>query len=200
MGEDGTRTNARTTERRDEIAAACLRDIADLGFAQVTLASIARRVGLPGRDIHAYFDSRDELIEYAIADEVSRILGEMSVLFDGGRDARGAVVETFAYVYRRMRDHPVMHHLLTAERARLMAHLRGDTPETLLVVQAVVADELRLLAHRTSSPIDAETGAEFMVRLWLSLLVSPHLGADLSEPGVVEDTARRWLLAGMFQH
>jgi AcrR family transcriptional regulator len=185
-------------ERREQIAAACLDDIAEHGFDHVTMAGIARRVGLTRARIYTYFDTRDELIEYAIADELARILGEVSVLLDHGDDARETMVVTFAYLYRRLADHPVMDQLLNGERTRLMAHLRGDTPETIATAQAIIVEELRLLSDRTSTPLDAEGGAEFMIRAWLSLLVSPQLGSDLSEPGEVEAVARRWLLPGTF--
>ncbi|MEJ7634084.1 TetR/AcrR family transcriptional regulator [Aeromicrobium sp.] len=198
MIQDSAETRSLAAERREQIAAACLDEIADLGFQHVTMSSIAQRVGLTRAALYSHFDCRDELIEFAIADEMSHILGELSVLVDGGTSAQDVVVEVFAYMYRRLRDHPVMHQLLGAERVRMMSHLRGDTPETIMVVHAVLADELRLLSDRTTTRIDEEAGAEFMVRLWLSLLVSPQLGPDLSQDGVVEGIARRWLLPGMF--
>jgi AcrR family transcriptional regulator len=191
-------TSGLAAERREQIAAACLDEIAETGFGEVTMRSVARRVGLTRARIHSYFDSRDDLIEYAIADELSHILGEVSVLFDGNPDARETVVETFAYAYRRLHDHPVMQQLLDTEHQRLMAYLRGDIPEPLVVVMAWLSEELRLLSERTSTPLDEEAGAEHMLRLGLSLLISPQLGPDLLQDGVVEDAVRRWLLPGMF--
>jgi AcrR family transcriptional regulator len=198
MTVEAARPETLVAERREQIAAACLEDIGTLGFRNVTMASIARRVGLTRARLYTYFDGRDDLIEYAIADELAHILGELSVLLDGAASARDAVVEIFSYGYRRLRDHPVMQQLLDGDRLRLLAHLRGDTPETLLVVQAFLEDELRLIGDRTSTRIDAAAGAEMMVRLWLSLLISPQLGPDLSQDGAVEATVRRWLLPGMF--
>jgi AcrR family transcriptional regulator len=191
-------TSGLAAERREQIAAACLDEIAETGFGEVTMRGVARRVGLTRARLHSYFDSRDDLIEYAIADELSHILGEVSVLFDGNPDARETVVETFAYTYRRLHDHPVMQQLLDTEHQRLMAYLRGDIPEPLIVVMAWLSEELRLLGERTSTPLDEEAGAEHMLRLGLSLLISPQLGPDLSQDGVVEDAVRRWLLPGMF--
>jgi TetR/AcrR family transcriptional repressor of uid operon len=182
---------------RERLAATCLVDIVEHGFGSVSLDGVARRAGITYGAARRCFDDVDELVEHAVADELGRVMGELSARFLAGDDASEVIVDVFAYTVRRLRDHPVMRQLLGPESARLMAYLRGDAPETLIVARAFLAEELFLLGERTATPLDDEAGAEFFIRVGLSLVISPDLGPDPGEPGVIESVARQWLLPGM---
>lgn len=186
-------------QQREAIAAACY-DVASVeGFEAVTLEAVAARAGLPTEAVLEHFDEPDELIEYVIVGEIGQVMAETSVLFSSGTSAPDTVVEVFAYCCRRLPDTLTFRELLEPGRDRLMAHLRGDRPETLILALDFVSEELRTLGVRTGTPLhDDDAGAEFFIRLLLSLLVSPQLGPDLSEDGAVEALVRRWLLPGMF--
>jgi AcrR family transcriptional regulator len=185
--------------QREEVAAACFALASDAGFDAVTIEAVAAGAGVPPDVVRQHFDEPDELIEYVIVDEIGQIMVEVTILFGGGGVAPDVVVEVFAYTYRRLTETLTFRELLGPGRDRLMEHLRGDRPQTLILAQDFVAEELRTLSVRTGSPIeDPDTGAEYLIRLLVSLLVSPHLGRDLSEDGAVEAVARRWLLPGLF--
>ncbi len=186
-------------QQREEIVAACYALALAEGFGAVTLEAVATRAGIPPEAVLKHFDEPDELIEYLIVGEVGQVMAETAVLFSSGTSAAEVVVEVFAYSYRRLSDTLTFRELLGPDRARLMAHLRGDRPETLILSIDFLSEELRTLGVRTGTPLDdADAAAELYIRLLLSLLVSPQLGPDLSEDGVVEALARRWLLPGMF--
>lgn len=185
--------------QREAIEVAC-HDVASAeGFAAVTLEAVAVRAGLPTETVLQHFDEPDELIEYVIVGEIGQVMAETSVLFSSGTSAPDIIVEVFAYCYRRLSDTLTFRELLEPDRDRLMAHLRGNRPETLILALDFVSEELRTLGVRTGTPLhDDDAGAEFFIRLLLSLLVSPQLGPDLSEDGAIEALVRRWLLPGMF--
>ncbi len=186
-------------QQREAISAACYALALAEGFDAVTLEDVADRAALPMETVLGHFDDVDELVEYVIVDEIGQVMAEAAVLFSSGTSAPDVVVEVFAYTYRRLVDTLTFRELLGPARDRLMAHLRGDRPETLILALNFASEELRTLGERTGTPLnDDDAGAEFYVRLLLSLLVSPQLGPDLSEDGVVEALARRWLLPGMF--
>jgi AcrR family transcriptional regulator len=186
-------------QQREEIAAACYDLAAAEGFAAVTLEAVAARAGLSRDTVVRHFDEPDELIEYVIVGEIGQVMAETAVLFSSGDSAPDVVVEVFAYSYRRLSDTLTFRELLGPSRERLMSHLRGDRPETLILAHEFLSEELRTLGRRTGTPVGAaEAGAEIYIRLLLSLLVSPQLGPDLTEDGVVEAFVRRWLLPGMF--
>ena len=186
-------------QQRETISAACYALALAEGFDAVTLEVVADRAGLPTETVLQHFDDADELVEYVIVDEIGQVMAEAAVLFSSGTSAPDLIVEAFAYTYRRLVDTMTFRELLGPARDRLMAHLRGDRPETLILALNFASEELRTLGERTGTPLhDHDAGAEFYVRLLLSLLVSPQLGPDLSEDGVVEALARRWLLPGMF--
>jgi AcrR family transcriptional regulator len=188
-------------QQREAISAACYALALAEGFDAVTLEAVADRAGLPMEDVLEHFDDADELVEYVIVDEIGQVMAEVAVLFSSGTSAPDVIVEVFAYSYRRVSDTLTFRELLGPARDRLMAHLRGDRPETLILALNFVSEELRTLGERTGTPLhDDDAGAEFYIRLLLSLLVSPQLGPDLSEDGVVEALARRWLLPGMFDN
>ncbi|VXC22361.1 TetR/AcrR family transcriptional regulator [Aeromicrobium sp. 9AM] len=186
-------------QQREAISAACYALALAEGFDAVTLEAVADRAGLPMEAVLDHFDDVDELVEYVIVDEIGQVMAEAAVLFSSGTSAPDVIVEVFAYTYRRLADTLTFRELLGPARDRLMAHLRGDRPETLILALNFASEELRTLGERTGMPLhDNDAGAEFYVRLLLSLLVSPQLGPDLSEDGVVEALVRRWLLPGMF--
>jgi AcrR family transcriptional regulator len=189
----------RAAQQREAIAAACYALASADGFDAVTLEAVAARAGLATETVLQHFDEPDELIEYVIVGEIGQVMAETSVLFSSGASAQDVIVEAFAYCCRRLPDTLTLRELLGPDSDRLMAHLRGDRPETLILALDFLSEEFRTLGERTGTPmIDNDAGAEFFIRLLVSLLVSPHLGPDLSEHGVIEALARRWLLPGMF--
>ena len=186
-------------QQREAIAAACYDLASAEGFDGVTLAAVADRAGMSIETVLQHFDDPDELIEYVIVGDIGQVMAEVAVLFGSGTSAPDVIVEVFAYSYRRLSDTLTFRELLDPDRVRLMAHLRGERPETLILSLDFLSEEIRTLGVRTGTPVDdTDAAAEFFIRLLLSLLVSPHLGADLSEDGVLEALARRWLLPGMF--
>ena len=186
-------------QQREVIAAACYDLASAEGFDAVTLEAVAARAGMPTETVLQHFDEPDELIEYVIVGEIGQVMAETAILFSSGTSAPDVMVEVFAYSYRRLADTLTFRELLGPDRGRLMAHLRGDRPETLILSLDFLSEEIRTLGVRTGTPVDdADAGAEFFIRLLLSLLVSPQLGPDLSEDGALEALVRRWLLPGMF--
>ena len=186
-------------QQREAIAVACY-DLASVeGFDTVTLEAVAARAGMSKESVLRHFDDPDELVEYVIVGEIGQVMAETTILFSSGTSAPDVIVEVFAYCYRRLSDTLTFRELLEPGRDRLMAHLRGDRPETLILALDFVAEELRTLGVRTGTPLDDDdAGSEFFIRFLLSLLVSPQLGPDLSEDGAIEALVRRWLLPGMF--
>ncbi|MDX6231347.1 MAG: hypothetical protein QOH68_298 [Nocardioidaceae bacterium] len=186
-------------QQREVIAAACYDLASAEGFDAVTLEAVAARAGMPTETVLQHFDEPDELIEYIIVGEIGQVMAETAILFSSGTSTPDVIVEVFAYSYRRLSDTLTFRELLDPDRVRLMAHLRGERPETLILSLDFLSEEIRTLGVRTGTPVDdADAAAEFFVRLMLSLLVSPHLGPDLSEDGALEALVRRWLLPGMF--
>lgn len=196
---DFTGDQQAAAQQREVIAAAAYDLASAEGFDAVTLAAVAARAGFSTDTVLQHFDKPDELVEYVIVGEIGQVMAEVAILFTGGTSAPDVIGEVFAYAYRRLSDTLTFKELLGPGRDRLLAHLRGDRPETLILSLDFLSEELRALGVRTGTPVaDADAGAEFFIRLLLSLLVSPQLGPDLSEDGAVEAVVRRWLLPGMF--
>lgn len=163
------------------------------------MESIAKRVGISRAQLYKYFDGRDALAEAAMAAELAEILGHLSVTirsFD--EDPRTAVAETFEHAYRLLESHPIVHRLLRTEHELMMRHLVGERA-TLSMAQAWIEAEFAELSKRSDTRMNCTGGAEFALRIVLSLLVSPALGPELSAPGAAADIARMWLLPGIFR-
>lgn len=186
-------------QQREAIANACYALASAEGFDAVTLEAVAAGAGMPTETVLLHFDEPDELVEYVIVGELGQVMAETAVLFSSATSAPDIIVEVFAYSYRRLSDTLTFRELLGPGRERLMSHLRGDRPETLILALEFLSEELRTLGVRTGTPVgDADAAAEFYIRLLISIVVSPQLGPDLSEDGAVEALARRWLLPGLF--
>lgn len=186
-------------QQREAIASACYALASVEGFDAVTLEAVAAGAGMSTETVLLHFDEPDELVEYVIVGELGQVMAETAVLFSSATSAPDIIVEVFAYSYRRLSDTLTFKELLGPGRERLMSHLRGDRPETLILALEFLSEELRTLGVRTGTPVaDADTAAEFYIRLMISIVVSPQLGPDLSEDGAIEALARRWLLPGMF--
>ncbi len=141
-------------QQREAIAAACYALASDDGFDAVTLEAVAARVGIPTETVLQHFDEPDELIEYVIVGEIGQVMAETAVLFSSGTSAQDVIVEVFAYSYRRLSDTLTFRELLGPDRDRLMAHLRGDRPETLILSLDFLSEEIRTLGERTGTPVD----------------------------------------------
>lgn len=194
-----TEDQRHAAEQREVIATACYDLALAEGFDAVTLEAVATRAGVSTETVLLHFDEPDELVEYVIVGELGQVMAETDVLFSSATSAPDIIVEVFAYSFRRLADTLTFKELLGPGRERLMSHLRGDRPETLILALEFLSEELRTLGVRTGTPVpDPDTAAEFYIRLLISIIVSPQLGPDLTEDGAIEALARRWLLPGMF--
>lgn len=197
MAEPTARERA-AVDRRQQILTAFIGEAADYGFARISMESIAKRVGISRAQLYKYFDGRDALAEAALAAELADILERLSATIRShDDDARAAVAETFEHAYRVLSEHPIVHRLLRTEHELMMAHLVGERT-TLLMAKAWIESEFDALSQRSGTPMNSTAGAEFTLRIVLSLLVSPDLGPDLSVPGSAADVARAWILPGVF--
>src|SRR4030066_1931766 len=89
MGFSMRAVRVETTVRRDQIARAALALIASRGTHALSVAAVARRVGLVPSAIYRHFRSKDEVLDAAIAHVGDLLLGNAA----GARAATGAPIE-----------------------------------------------------------------------------------------------------------
>ncbi|MFJ4017323.1 TetR/AcrR family transcriptional regulator [Microbacterium sp. NPDC090014] len=81
-------TEARRTERRNQIAQAALRCFARQGFAGTSMADIITEAGLSSGSIYSHFDSKAELLRFAVSSVLEdRFTGMLDEVRDGGEIA-----------------------------------------------------------------------------------------------------------------
>jgi len=145
---DTTRDKQRTfteTARRAQIVAAAIETIAELGYAQASMARIAERVGITKGVIAYHFDGKDELIREIVAEVVARSEEYMRPRVVGhamGPDTLRAYIESNLGFMSEHRSHVIA----IAEIARNARRADGRSSFDPAILDAATGGLAQLLA------------------------------------------------------
>jgi len=114
-----------TLVRREQIAEAALAMIASQGLRRLSIAGIARRVGLVPSGIYRHFKNKDELLD-AVLDRVEqRLLANVKASRDEHADALDALKDVLMRHIRFLREGKV----ISVPRMILSEDAHGDNPD-----------------------------------------------------------------------
>ncbi len=75
-----------TETRREQIAQAALNLIANRGVASLSMAVLARRIGVVPSAIYRHFDSKDKVLDSVLDLLRKKLLGNVAIVRDDGTD------------------------------------------------------------------------------------------------------------------
>lgn len=172
----------------ERILDAAGRLLVDVGLADLEVDAVAEAAGVGRSTVYRRFDGRNALLAATVAHEGRRLLAALGDAVAGIDDPEDRLVVAFCTGLRvaratgideRIRDEPLLLRLLTVDGGPVLAAARMQL--------AQVARQLDPAIDRA----DAEATAELLVRLAVSLLVTPESAMDLDS--ACEDSIRRHL-------
>lgn len=159
--------------------------LVDVGLEDLEVDQVAEAAGVGRSTIYRRFDGRNALLAATIAHEARRLLGALADAVAGIEDPEDRLVTAFCAGLRfahatglaeRVREEPLLLRLLTVDGGRVLA--------TATAQLATIAVEL----DPDLDPTRATETAELLIRLAISLVITPQSAMDLDDG--CEDTAR----------
>ena len=182
-----------TQSRQRQIVQAVLDIVADRGVADVTIAGVARRVGLVPSAVYRHFRSKDQLLDAVLEFLRSQLLGNIEIASTQGADARDRLHRLLMLHVRLIRENAALPRLVLSEHA---FSGRRDRRHRL---HAIVRDYLRAIADilrggQARGEIDAATDADTLAVMFLGLVQPAAILWQLSDGGfdVTRHARRAW--------
>lgn len=181
-------------DTRGRIMTAAVAQCEEFGLRRTTMDDVARRAGLSRATLYRHFDSKDAVVQAVILAEAERFFARLDVALDGLASSEERVVEGFAFALDYIRRHALLHKLLRTEPEALLPYLLGDSQLIPIATEAVA---VRVPANGSVKPRDARSAAELLVRLVLSLALSPESSLGIENRAGARRLARRFLVPGL---
>lgn len=165
----------------------------EVGLRRTTMEDVARRAGLARATLYRHFQSKDALVRAVILAETDAFFTALDgALAECAGDAE-RLVEGFAFALDYVRAHALLAKLLRSEPETLLPYLIGGSE----LVRVATAGVCRRIHGDGATGVRARESAELLVRLVLSLALTPGsgLGADTHEGAI--RLARRHLLPSL---
>jgi AcrR family transcriptional regulator len=154
------------------------------GFRRTSVDDIARRAGLGRATVYRRFATRDELVQAVLMRECRRLFTEIAVATDELATTADRLVEGFVVGMRAAREQPLLRRMLTTEPESWLPLLTTQGGPVVGVTRVFLARQ-----YGTSQEV-----AEILVRLGLSLALTPDGVLRVSTDDEARDTARRYLV------
>jgi AcrR family transcriptional regulator len=177
--------------------AAAVQQCEDFGLRRTTMDDVGRRAGLARATLYRHFPSKDALVQAVILSEAERFFATLDSAIAAYRTTDERLVEGFAFALDYVHRHALLNKLLRTEPEALLPYLFGDSRLIAIATEAVA----RRIPGEPPEPeiehTDALVAAELIVRLVLSLALSPHSRLDADDAEGARRLARRYLVGGL---
>ncbi len=182
-----------TDVRQEQIAEAALRLVASHGMKGLSVAAVARRVGLVPSAIYRHFRSKDALVEALLDLFGSKILGNVHAVHRETDDPVERLRRLLMRHARLIRENEAIPRVIFSEEvysrsSEMRARLHGIVKEFLSRVAEIVQEGQR--AGRIRPDLDADTVSLVFIGLFQPAAVLWHLSNGGFD--VTKHTQRAW--------
>lgn len=175
----------------EQILDAALGRFSAQGVRRASVEDIARDCGINRVTVYRRFASKQALLEAVVARESQRFFAAIDAATRALATPADRFVEGVAIGFGLAREHPLVHRLLTDEPETLLPVLTHDAEPVLLAGRTLLAAQLR---DAGTSAEDPEVAAEVLVRLAISLLLTPTGAIPTGDAEELRAFARAHLL------
>jgi AcrR family transcriptional regulator len=186
-----------TLIRREQIAEAALGLVASQGLRQLSVAAVARRVGLVPSGIYRHFKNKDEILD-AVLDRVEkRLLANVQASRDAHADALECLRDVLMRHIRFLREGKV----ISVPRMIFSEDGHGDNPERKRRVLCVLGEYTGQVAEivrlgQSQGSIRPELDVQTVAMMLFGIIVPAGILWHLTEGGfdVTQHAQRAWKL------
>jgi AcrR family transcriptional regulator len=166
------------------------------GIQRTTMEDVARRAGVSRITVYRRVDSKEGLVEQVMLREFRRNVDQFLSDISQADNVADRVVAGFVSSLRSVRSNPLIAGLMTAEPQLLAPSILGERGRTLAMVSQFLAGQLRReqASGDVAEKVDVDMVAELMVRMTMSILLTPSVLVDLDDEEQLRDLARRYLV------
>lgn len=182
-------------EVREAILAAALTCFGRRGLAKTSLEDVAREAGVSRATVYRYFpEGREQVVSETITWEVARFWRRLADEVAAEPDLAAKLRRGLVFGHHAIAEHQLLQRVLRTEPELLLAELSTSGPLVVAVLRDAIAD---MLAGESLPPgVDTEEAADYLARLFLSVMGSPGLW-DLDDPDAVGRLVDTRFLAGI---
>jgi AcrR family transcriptional regulator len=174
---------------------AALAEYLDHGLRRTSVDEVARRAGLGRATLYRRFASRDELVQAVLVRESRRFFAAINDAVESLPTVAQRLVEGFVVGLRTAREQPLLGRLLQSEPEFLLPFLTIHGGPAIAIARQFMADQYRRSPeYRANTEVDPDEFAEILVRLSMSLILTPQTCLPLDTDDDVRATARRYFL------
>ena len=163
-------------DTRARIMLAATAQCEEVGLRRATMEDVARRAGLGRATLYRHFQSKDALVQAIILAETDAFFAALDAAIAECSSDEDRLVQGFAFALEYTRGHGLLRKLLRTEPETLLPYLLGRG-ELIRVATGALCERIH---GDTADPVRGRESAELLVRLVLSLALTPDsiLGAE----------------------
>ena len=184
-----------TDEIGIRILDAALAEYLDHGLRRTSVDDIARRAGIGRATIYRRFTNRDELLQAVLVRECRRFFAGIAEVTAALPTITERLVEGFVVGLRTAREQPLLSRMLTIEPEASLPFLTIHGGPALAVVREFLVQQYLASPEVQAGTLqmNPDEVAEILVRLSISLVLTPDSCLPLRTDSEVRATARRYL-------
>lgn len=193
----GPAADSPTDEAVDRIIDAALEEVALHGPTRARMGEIAQRAGVSSATLYRRFAAKQDLLQAAMIRETSRFIDSMREVAARQQTAGETVVECFAFSMDYIHQQTIIHRLIESAPDLLLPQFTTNAGPLIKAVTGLMfevnKENVFVEADRWQRDL-AEERMELVVRIFISLLLTPGVTLDVSSPEASRDFARRHLV------
>jgi AcrR family transcriptional regulator len=153
------------------------------GRSETTLSAIAQRAGVSRPSVYKHLGDADDVAHALIDRELARFFEAVGAVLVAQATLRDRLVEGLAFTVEYARDHALLRRMLELEPALVVTAFTLRGQEVLRRAVTLLAPELERAAEAGEVVgIAPDVAAEWVARVAVSLVLTPSVTRDLTDP------------------
>jgi AcrR family transcriptional regulator len=188
---DPSRTRRRILDAAEEL-------YLDRGVAATTLSAVARRAGVSRPTVYKHFGDAQSLAGVLVDGHVAAYFELVAEVIEAQSSTRDRLVEGLAFTVEYALEHRLLQRLLLLEPEAVLTTFTTAAEPLLARAVALLEPELADAVERGEvRGIAPDVAAEWVARIALSLVLTPSVTRDLSDPAELRRYLTSLLVGGL---
>jgi AcrR family transcriptional regulator len=168
------------------------------GRSETTLSAVAHRAGVSRPSVYKHLGSVDDVAHALIGRELQRFFDAVTQVLAAQPTLRDRLVEGLAFTVEYARSHALLQRLLELEPELVVTAFTLRAESVLRQAIALLSPELEQAAddHRLVH-ISPDVAAEWVARIAISLVLTPSVTRDLTDPVELRRYLESLLVGGL---